>query len=444
LPGGVELNTRVMLFTAGVSVLAGVLFGLIPAVQGSRSSLSGTLQAEGTSSTHGSGRLRLQRIFVGVEVALALVLLTGGGLVINSVIRLNAVDPGFEAEGLLTLRLTLPQDQYDGPGVDAFFQTLQESVARLPGVRAVGVGSQLPTIAFSFGRVSTEFTETLDEGQLPTAMLTLARPGYFDALGVPTQRGRTFNDLDVAGSPRVALLNEAAATMLFPGQDPIGKLVTTNGQSLEVVGVVGDTKNRGVDQRTTPELFANHRQVPQFSNQLFLLVRTAGDPLGVLPGVRAQVQAIDPDQPVYAIRTAERLLEQSIGTRRVAANVLAVFAGFALILAAVGIYAVVSFTVGERTREIGLRVALGAEGSQVRRLMVRQALVPVMWGGLVGVVGAVAVGRLMGGLLFEVGASDPLTLGTVAVLLTCVALLASYVPAMRATRLDPVVALRDD
>lgn len=444
LPGGVELNTRVLVFTAGVSMLAGVLFGLVPAIQGSRSALSGTLQAEGTSSTRGAGRLKLQRIFVGVEVALALVLLTGGGLVINSVIRLNAVDPGFEDEGLLTLRLTLPREEYDGPGVDAFFQTLQEGVARLPGVQAVGVGSQLPTIAFSFGRVSTEFTETLDEGQLPAAMLTLARPGYFDALGVPIQRGRTFNDLDVAGSPRVALMNEAAARMLFPGQDPIGKQVTTNGQSLEVVGIVGDTKNRGVDRQTTPELFANHRQVPQFSNQLFLLVRTTGDPLGILPAVREQVQAIDSDQPVYAIRTAEQLLEQSTGTRRIAANVLAVFAGFALILAAVGIYAVVSFTVGERTREIGLRVALGAEGSQVRRLMVRQALVPVMLGGLVGLVGAVAVGRLMEGLLFEVGASDPLTLGTVAALLMSVALLASYVPALRASRLDAVAALRDD
>ena len=211
-----------------------------------------------------------------------------------------------------------------------------------------------------------------------------------------------------------------------------------------VIGVVGDTKNRGVDRETTPELFANHRQVPEFSNQLFLLVRTAGDPLGILPGVRAQVQAIDPDQPVYAIRTAQQMLAGSTATHRLAARVLSVFAAFALILAAVGIYAVVSFTVGERTREIGLRVALGADGSQVRNLMVRQALVPVVIGGLFGLAGAIGVGRLMEGLLFEVGAADPATITTVASLLMAVAILASYVPALRASRLDPVTALRDD
>ena len=444
LPGGVELNMRVMVFTAAVSMLAGVLFGLIPALQGSHTAVSGALQTEGTASTHGAGRLRLQSIFVGVEVALALILLVGGGLAINSVIRLNAVDPGFEEEGLLTMRLTLPREQYDGPAVDAFFQTLQEGIEALPGVQAVGIGSQLPTIAFSFGRVTTEFTQSLEEGQLPVAMLTLARPGYFGALGVPLQRGRVFNDLDVAGSPLVALLNETAARMLFPDQDPIGRMVTTEGQSLEIIGVVGDTRNRGVDRETTAEMFANHRQVPQFSNQLFLLVRTAGDPLSILPAVRAQVQAIDPDQPVYAIRTAEQLMESSTGTHRLAARVLSVFAAFALILAAVGIYAVVSFSVGERTREIGLRVALGAKGSQVRSLVVRRALVPVVFGSLVGLAGGIGVGRLMEGLLFNVSPSDPVTLVSVAGLFLAVAMIASYIPALRASRLDPVAALRDD
>jgi len=444
LPGGVALNTRVLFFTAAVSVLAGVAFGAVPALQASRGAVSGTLNSEGTSSTHTHGRLRWQRVFVGVEVALALVLLAGGGLIINSVIRLNSVDPGFEEEGLLTMRLTLPQEQYDGPAIDAFFQTLQEQLGSLPSVQSVGVGSQLPTVAFSFGRVGTEDTRGVEEDQLPTAMLTLARPGYFDALGLRLLSGRTFNELDAPGSPMGAVINEAAARMLFDDEDPVGQRLTAAGDEATVIGVVANTSNRGVENPTYPEVFANHRQVPHWSNQLFLVVRTGAEARSLLPAIRQEVTRLDPDQPVYAIRTGEELMASSTGTQRLAARVLSAFALFALALAAVGIYAVVSFTVGDRTREIGLRVALGAEGGQVRRLVVRQALVPVLIGGAIGLVGAAAVGRALEGLLFEVRGTDPLTLGSVAGLLLLVAVAASWLPALRASRLDPVVALRDD
>ena len=242
----------------------------------------------------------------------------------------------------------------------------------------------------------------------------------------------------------VTVVNESASRLLFPGEDPIGRQILLGDAPLEVVGVVGDARNQGVNQPPFPEVFANYRQLPGATNQLFLLVRTAVEPLSVLPGIREQVREMDADQPVYAIRTADELIAASTASERIAANALSIFAAFALILAAVGIFAVVSFSVAERTREIGLRVALGAESASVRWLMVRQALTPVIWGGVVGLVGAVGVGMALEDLLFQVRGTDPLTLSSVTFTFLGVALLASYLPARRASRLDPVNALRED
>jgi putative ABC transport system permease protein len=443
LSGSVTMNERVLSFTGAISVLAGVAFGMVPAFQSANTGIQGTLKSEAAGTTGAGSRLAVQRLFVGVEVALALVLLAGGGLLVNSVIRMNRVDPGFAADEVLTMRLTLPWEQYDGPAIGAFFRELQERVAALPGVEAVGVGSQFPPVGFSYQRVAAEGQEAVAEGQLPTAMTTLVSPGYFEALGIPVQRGRAFDDRDVEGMPMVGVLNETAAELLFPGLDPVGRGILVAGEDpVEVIGVVADALNRGVDNPPFPEVFANHRQVPGWSNQLFLLVRGGADPTSLLPQVRAEIRAMDADQPVYAIRTAEQALAQQTASRRIAANVLVVFAGFALLLAAVGIFAVVSFSVVDRTREIGLRVALGAGGDQVRWLMVRQALMPVVVGALVGLAGAVAVGRAIEGFLFEVGGTDPTTLGFVVAVLLSAAAVASYVPARRASRLDPVRALQ--
>ncbi len=446
LAGGVELNPRVLLFTATVSVAAGVLFGFLPALQNSDSKVQGTLKAESTSSTGSRQRLGLQRVLVAVEVAFALVLLVGGGLLLHSVARMNAVDTGFGEDNVMTMRLTLPWEEYDGPAIGSFFQDLEERVRAIPGVEAVGRGAQFPPIAFAYRRVATDGMEVTEEGQLPVLMTTLASPGYFDALSIPLRRGRVFNDLDVEGSPLVAVINQAAAELLFEGDDPLGQRVRTGAEAdspwFEVVGVVGNTVNNGVEQPTSPEIFANHRQVPGWSNQMFLLVRTSVEPYSVLPAIRSTVRAIDQDQPIYRIQTAGEALAGATAPRRIAARVLAVFAAFALTLAAVGIFAVVSFSVGERTREIGLRIALGAERSQVRGLMVRQALVPVVIGVVVGYGLALVLGRFVEALLFEVRATDPLTLVAVAGVLTAVALAASYVPARRASRLDPMSALR--
>ncbi len=446
LPGSVTLNARVLVFAVVASVTAGVLFGIFPALRDSADGVQETLKTEGGSSTGGVSRLRLQRALVSVEVALALILLVGGGLLINSFSRITRVEPGFEPEGVLSMRLTLPWEEYDGPAIGAFFQTLEERVGAIPGVEAVGRGAQFPPIAFAFNRVATEGLQVTDEGQLPTAMTTLASPGYFDALGIPLRAGRTFSDMDVEGAPPVAILNEAAAEYLFPNGDAVGSRIRVGaeetGDWVEVVGVVGNTLNNGLDQPTFPEMFGNHRQVPGWSNQMFLLVRTSVDPYSVLPAVRAAVRDLDADQPIYRIQTVDEVLAAGVAPRRIAARVLAVFAGFALILAAVGIFAVVSFSVGARTREIGLRVALGAGTAQVRGMVIRQALMPVAIGAVIGLGGALALSRLMSGLLFGISGSDPLTITSVAILFGGVALVASYVPARRASRLDPVEALR--
>lgn len=448
IAGTVELNPRVLGFAFAVSVAAGVLFGILPAIQDSGTGIHSTLKTEGTSATGSGTRLRLQRMLVSVEVALAIVLLVGGGLFINSFTRLTRVDPGFEPEGVLSMRLTLPWEEHDDDTIAAFFQTLEEQVSAIPGVEAVGRGAQFPPIAFAYERVATDGLQVTDEGQLPTAMTTLASPGYFDALGIPLRQGRSFQDTDVPGSVLVAVVNEAAAELLFPDRDAIGERFRVGQEEaapwFEVVGVVGNTLNNGLDQSTFPEVFANHRQVPGWSNQMFLLLRTSVDPYSVLPAVRSVVRSIDADQPIYQIRTIEEALALTTAPRRIAANVLTVFAAFALILAAVGIFGVVAFAVSARTREIGLRVALGAGGGQVRALMVRQALVPVVIGSVIGLGGALALSRVMNGLLFEVRGTDPLTLIAVTILFGLVALVASYIPAVRASRLDPVEALRVD
>ncbi len=448
LPGSVELNLRVLAFAVTASVTAGVLFGILPAIRDSAGGVYATLKSEGLSTTGSVGRLRLQRALVSVEVALALVLLVGGGLLINSFARLTRVDTGFEPEGVMSMRLTLPWEEYDGPAIGAFFQTLEEQVAAIPGVEAVGRGAQFPPVAFSFNRVATEGLQVTDAGQLPTAMTTLASPGYFDALGIPFKRGRNFSDTDVEGSPLVAVINEAAEDLLFPDGDAVGSRFRAGADAedewFEVVGVVGNTLNNGLDQATFPEVFANHRQMPGWFNQMMLLIRTSVEPYSIVPAVRSVVQSIDPDQPVYRIQTVSEGIALSVAPRRIAANVLVVFAAFALVLAAVGIFAVVSFAVSARTREIGLRVALGAGGRQVRLMVIRQALLPVAIGAAVGLGGALALSRLMTGLLFEVSGSDPLTMAVVTALFGLVALVASYIPARRASRLDPVEALRLD
>lgn len=445
--GTVELNGAVLAFTAAVAVAAGVVFGMVPAFQASRTEISSVLQAEGKGATAGRSRQRLQRTLVGAEVALAFVLLAGGGLLVNSFVRLNRVDTGFASDHVLTMRLTLPRERYSGDAVPAFFRELSERVGAIPGVRSAAAASQFPPIGFSFRELWFDEGAPSEEQTLPRALTTAVTAGYFATLGIPLRAGRTFDGRDAADTPLVAVINEVAARRWFPDRDPVGTRVKIGGPDaeapwFEIVGVVGATQNRGLDRPPEPEVFGLHAQLGDGANQLFLLARTDVEPRSVLPAVRQVVQEMDPDQPIYAIQTVDEAYASASATRKATTLFLTIFAFFALALAAVGIYAVVSFTVSERTQEIGLRVALGADAGGVRHLVVRQALVPVLLGAAVGLGLSVPVGRALGGMLFEVAAVDPTTMATVAVLLVGVAAAASWIPAWRASRLDPVEALR--
>lgn len=446
VPGEIAVDGRVLGFAMVTSVLAGILYGVVPALHASRSDVAGALKAEAAATTASGRRHRMQRVLVGLEVALALVLLTGGGLLLNSFVRLQRVDPGFDTRNVLTMRLTLPRDRYDGAAIGTFFESLAERVEGLPGVTSVGFGSAFAPGGFAPGRFAIAGRPATDEGTLPTASFTLASDAYFSTLGVPLRSGRVPGATDTESSPLVLVVNETLARRYFPGEDPVGRRITIGGspREAEIVGVVGAVKNRGLDRESEPEIFGNVRQMPGANNQLFLLVRTAGAPHSLTPLVRAEVRALDAKQPIYAVRTVEEAFAAGTTTRRVATVALTGFACFALLLAALGIYGVVSYAVSERTREIGVRMALGAQGLDVRRMVVRQAMVPVVLGTVAGLAGAIALGRVMRRMLFEIGGSDPLTIGVVASLLILVALVASWLPALRASRLDPVIAMRTD
>jgi putative ABC transport system permease protein len=449
LPTTAELaiNGRVVGYTAAISLLAGIVFGLAPALQTSRFERQRTLGLEAAQSTGSRGRRRLQGTFVAVEVALALVLLMGAGLLVNSFIRLNAVEPGIDTDDVLTMRLTLPWNKYDGAAITGFFDELSGRVATIPGVTAVGAGTQLPPSAFSRTQFVPEGGELGDEGSLPTAYVTLADESYFETLGMPVLRGRGFMADDRPDTPMVTVINQTLAGTYYPGVDPIGKAIKIGTPDddlprVEIVGVVADTKNRGLGSDTQPELFVSLRQAAGYNNQIFLIVRTAVEPSSVLDDVRAQVAAIDPDQPVYAVQLLNEAFAAQFAVQRFALVMLGAFAAMAMALAAVGIYGVVSYGVADRTREIGVRMALGAGRREVMGLMVRQALVPVAIGLVVGLGLSAGLGIAMSGMLYGTSGADPITLATVGLLLAAIAFASSYLPARRACGLDPVAALR--
>jgi len=446
--GSIELNGSVLAFAAAVAVGAGILFGLAPAVQGSSGGVAGALQAEARGSTGTASRHRLQRTLVGIQVALAFVLLTGGGLLINSFVRVSLVNPGFDVGDVLTMRLTLPREEYGADAVPIFFDELTTRLGALPGIVRVSAGTQYPGVAFAFREISIDGPESDATDNLPVALVTTVTRGYFGTLGIPLVRGRAFDSSDGADTPPVVVVNEEAARRYFAGEDPIGRMVKVGDdpatEGSRVVGVVGSARNLGLDRDPFPEVFGLHEQVGGVQNQLFLLVRTEREPEAIVEAVRATVSDMDADQPVYAIRTIEETLASGVAPIRAMALFLSVFAGFSLVLAAIGVYSVVSLTVGERTQEIGVRVALGADSGRVRRLVVRQALLPVGVGAGVGGLVAIALAGALQRVLFEVSGTDPLTIGSVGLLLVGVAAIASWVPAFRAARLHPVEALRSE
>jgi putative ABC transport system permease protein len=438
----IRLDTRVAGFTLLVSLLTGIVFGLLPALQSSKIDLGATLK-EGGRDAAGLLRRRLRGFLVVSEVALAFVLLIGAGLLIRSFARLTEVDPGLDPRGVLTMDIALPFAKYrDGRGLTFFQQTL-ERVRALPGVEAAATVFPLP---LSGGHTSGGFA--IEGRQSPTdqtfnAGFRFISPDFFKTFRIPLIKGRLLTESDGAKTPPVVVVNESLTRIYFPNEDPLGKRITPNGDVARViVGVVEDVKHSALDKQAKPELY---RAIAQFPvTFMTLAVRTSGDPMQMLAAVREQVWAVDKDLPIINIETMERLMAKSVAPRQFNLLLLGAFALVGLALAGVGLYGVMSYTVMQRTREIGVRMALGANSGDVLRLVIGEGMKLALIGALLGLGGALALMRLLKSLLFDVSATDPLTFIVIATVLIIVALLACWIPARRATKLDPMTTLRSE
>jgi putative ABC transport system permease protein len=443
----IGVDVRVLLYTAGVTILCGILFGLAPALQASRTRLSETLHDGARGTTDSTGR-RLRSILVVSEFALAVMLLVGAGLLIRSFQRLQSVSPGFDGEGLLTASVSLPEVRYpEEPARAAFFRQLLERAGSLPGVQSAALTMALPPHLLVMTNPYTIEGRPLPPGQqAPAVAQLLISPGFFRTLGVPLLRGRNFTEADSATAPPVIIINETMASSLFPGEDPVGRRLQLgdpdpNTPWFTIVGVVGNVKYTGLDAAPEPTMYTPHEQNLWWTT-MYLVLRSATDLDGLAQALRAQVAAIDPLLPLAQVRTMQELLGQSVAEPRFRTALLGLFAGIALLLAAVGIYGILSYTVGQRTQELGIRMALGASRRDVLALVLKQGMALAVGGVLIGLAAALALSRVLAGLLFGVAPTDAGTFAVVSLVMVAAAFLACYVPARRATRVDPMVALR--
>jgi putative ABC transport system permease protein len=442
----IQLNARVLAFTFGLSLLIGLLFGLAPALQTSQFDISETMK-EGGRGSGSPGIQRIRSALIVAEFALTLTLLIGAGLLIRSFWHLQQINPGFKTDRLLTLQLGLPRTKYrEGAQAITFYQQLQERLAAIPGVESASATSTilLPKLPASSGFSIENRPPDPNETQVELPFDSVL-PNYFQTMGIQLLRGRAFTAGDARDTPGVAIVNETFVKRYFPGDDPIGKRFTfgdtnNNPRWISIVGVVRDTKRQGLDAPIRIESWLPHAQSP--SGKMQIVIRTAGDPQTLVGAVREAVWSLDRDLPIQKAQTMGQILDESVAPRRLNMLLLGLFAAIALILAAVGIYGVMSYIVTQRTHEIGVRVALGAQTGNVIRLVVGQGMKLALLGAGAGMITTVVLTRLMSALLFGVSATDPLTFVATALLLLMVALLACWTPARRATKVDPMTALR--
>ncbi len=438
----VTIDRVVFGFTLGVSLLTGLLFGLAPALKASKLDLTESLKDDSRGSIGGRGA-RLRTALVAAEIALSVVLLVGAGLLIRSFWRLQAVPSGFRADNVLTLRLVQASTRYSEPVQFAqFYAQVLERVEGLPGVRAAGFINAVPLSGSNtnFG-FAIEGRPPQPPGQNLTADFRVASPDYFRVMGIPLLKGRSFTAQDHTQASRVALINEATARRHFPDQNPLGQSIRIDGPPRLIVGVVGNVKHASLASDMEADIYVPYQQAGRVRS-LTVVVRTEGDPIQLAGAIRREVQALDKEVPVFSVRTMQAVVEASLAQRRFIMTLLAIFAVLALILAAVGIYSVVSYVVTQRTREFGVRLALGASRSDVARLVLRQGLGVVAVGVAIGLAAAAGLTRVMGTMLFDVRPTDAATFVGVPALLAIAALVASYLPARRAAKVDPIVALR--
>ena len=438
----VAIDTNVLAFTFMISIVTGLLFGLAPAFRTAKVNLIDSLK-DGARGSEGTLRNRTRSLLVVFESAVAVILLIGAGLLVRSLIALQRVDPGFDANNVLTLRLDLPRQKYEGEGKKAkFFEQLETGISSLPGVQSVGLITELPMsgqlndLPFTVeGRPPVTVDQAFD------ADFRLVNQHYFSALHIPLLRGRNFTEQEVREGKPITIVSQQLVDTVFPNEDPMGKRLVSamSGQPFEIVGVVGDIRHRSLQNQPFPAMYF---PVLDFSTRMNVVIRTQNDPLSIVGAVRQQVKALDPDQPVSNVKRMSDWVDSSVSSQRYSTTLLAAFAALAMILAATGIYGVMSYTVAQRTHEIGVRMALGARRRDVLKLVVRHGMLLTLVGVIIGLAGALGLTRVMSSLLFGVTAKDPLTFVAVAALLSGVAFMACFVPALRATKVDPLVALR--
>lgn len=446
----VRVDSSVLLFVAGLTLLTGILFGLAPALQSGRASLHEALKQATRSSSGGAGQLT-RRVLVITEFAFALMLMVGAALLIRSFALLEDVNPGFNPSNLLTAEVELPSALYQSEAdVINFWDNFAQRLNASAGVQSAAVTLSVPPDQLALTNPFTLEGQRYDPKRaLPLAEETTVSGNYFQTLGIPVIAGRTFGASDGTSGHEVLIINKSMADRYFSGQNPVGKRLQTGEPDPKspwetIIGVVGDVKYSGLDSAPTPQLYVPYREQgwASTSRRMFVIVRTQGDPLSIVPTLRAELAALDRNLPLAHVVTMEQRLETSLDQQRFRTLVLGAFAGLALLLACFGIYAVSAYFVEQRTREIGIRVALGATRRDIVRLVVRQALAMSALGVVFGVAGALMLTRAIRSLLFVVSPRDPLSFAATIVLLIAVAMLASYVPAIRATKVDPLVALR--
>jgi putative ABC transport system permease protein len=445
IPSGIPitLDLNVLLFTAGISALAGILFGIVPALQSSRVDLNSTLRDEGQGASISHTRARMKNLLVVSQVALSLLLLIGAGLLLRSFEHLLHVDPGFDAHNVVTMNVSLSTAKYGKADQQiAFFDDVLRRVSSQPGVSSAAISAALP---LSWKRITPVLPEGQPDAPLaqrPFVDIEAISPLWFQTMRVPMRAGRVFSAGDDASAPPVVIVNESFARQFWPGDNAIGKkvIVGRRPQPAEVVGVSADVKNQGIEQDTQPQLYLPFPQLPW--SDMNLLVRTAVSPRSVISAVRNQVSSVDADQPVTDIETVDELIDNSLAQPRSTMLLISAFSGVALFLAAIGVYGVLSYSVAQRRREFGIRMALGANRADVLNLVLRQGLMLTIKGLAIGLAGAFLLTGLAASLLYKVGAHDLKTFILAPVFFLCIALVASYLPARRATRIDPIESLR--
>ncbi len=449
--GDIQLDGAVLAFTLLVSLATGVIFGLVPAWQASHFDLNSSLKSGMRSGSDSGSKGHLRNALVMAEVALALVLLISAGLLIQSFARLGQVQTGMRPDHLLTARISLPASAYPkNENVLSFFAQFLPKVRALPGVEAASTIVPLP---LSSSNMVTDFEDAehpLPEGQRATAPARIIATDYFKTVGVPVAKGRIFDEHDTFKSAPVVVVNELFASKFFPGQNALGKRIAPGFSAgdekplmREIIGVVGNVRHRSLRNDETPEMYLPLTQIP--FNETSLVVRTqVANAASLTNAVRAQLAAVDPNIPLTSVRVFEEYISRSLARPRFNALLLTIFAGTALLLTAIGIYGVMAYSVAQRTNEIGIRMALGAGQSSIFRLIVGQAMGLVAISVGVGLLGAFAATRLLNSLLFGVGAADPVTFGAIVLLISAVAFLAAWLPARRAAKVDPIIALRTE